>query len=100
MDVEIRFETSPWVPGMRASDWYGQVSAELFVPDSQVDDFTEAFDLAGVSVEADISAKARNLGANAVLSYELVADLWTEVGDVPGMRFRATGTAARLVRLF
>jgi uncharacterized protein YbjQ (UPF0145 family) len=96
----IRLWATPWMPNTRTDEWYGAVAAELFLPDDEVGDFATAFEAAEQRVADEITAKAQALGANTVLSYELVADLWTEVDDVPGMHFKASGTAARLIPIF
>lgn len=96
---DVQLYTSPWVSGTRSLAYFGQISADLFVPDRLARNLGLAFEAAELAVRDVIQEKAQRLGANAVVSFEFTADLWCERGPECGMHFHATGVAAKLEQL-
>lgn len=98
-DVELY--TSPWVSGTRAAAYFGPVSVELYVPDSEVTDRMASWMKAEAELLASLRDRAWQLGANAVVGLEVLLDPFASHRELgPGLRLHAVGTAARLEPLF
>jgi len=99
---EVELYTSPWVSGTRAAAYFGPISSELFLEDASIKDRVEAWGKAERELLESLRAKARGLGANAVVGLEVTLDPFAHSAetDSTGLRLHAVGTAARLEPLF
>ena len=101
-EQDVELYTSPWVSGTRAAAYFGPISSELFLEDSEVEDRTAAWTKAEKELLESLRDKARSLGANAVVGLEVTLDPFarSDETDTTGLRLHAVGTAARLEPLF
>lgn len=105
METEVRLFQESWVPNARAEAYFGPIKANVFVVDRRQGDRVMAWELAEERLEAKMRAAARACGAgdaNAVVGVEVTWDPWhrPEGSARSGLMLVATGTAAKLVRLF
>jgi hypothetical protein len=102
LSEEVELYTSPWVSGTRAAAYFGPISSELFLPDSSVEDRSEAWSKAERELLESLRDKARVLGANAVVGLEVTLDPFAVLAETAttGLRLHAVGTAAKLEPLF
>ncbi len=83
---EVEIFTSPWVSGTRAASYYGPVMVELVCEA----DWEENI----LAIVEQLRERARDLGANAVVGFELTLDPFYGPGS--SLKMLATGTAAKL----
>jgi len=86
--------SAPWVSGTRADGYFGEVQAELFVPDTSIP-LEMRIEAAEAAVLDEIRAKAAELGANSITGCEITVVPHAS-REVPGMLWGARGTAALL----
>jgi hypothetical protein len=93
----VSFYSSPWPGGVRASLYFGPISADVFVPD-RTRDRVYRWEAATDEALEVLVEQARVLGANAVVSLQIDLDPFalSPLTRESGLRIRATGTAARL----
>ncbi len=96
---DVQLYASPWVSGTRAAIHFGQVSAEIFVPDGSPDR-VDAWARGESDLLERLRAKAHALHANAVVGCAVEADPFFEAEGCVGLRLYAAGTAARLEPLW
>jgi uncharacterized protein YbjQ (UPF0145 family) len=105
MSDEVRLFPVSWVPNARAEAYFGPIKTHVFVADRTGRDRSLAWELAEERMERRMRALARDVSeglANAVVGLEVSWDLEAKPagGRRRGLMLSATGTAARLERLF
>ncbi len=99
--ADVKLFMGPWVAGTKASAYFGPIDAEAFVDNAGVK-AGPAWEKAELEVMEALKLKASELGANSVVSVELIADPWAkhrETGE-NGLRVTVIGSAALLLRVF
>ena len=99
--ADVKLFMGPWVAGTKATAYFGPIDAEAFVDNAGVK-AGPAWEKAELEVMEALKLKASELGANSVVSVELIADPWAkhrETGEI-GLRVTVIGTPALLVRVF
>jgi hypothetical protein len=99
---EFEFYTSPWVSGTRAAAYFGPVTAEIFLDDDSILDREEDWMKAERELLEVLRDKAKALGANAVVGFEMTLDpfAYNKETGATGLRLYAVGTSTRLEALF
>lgn len=90
--------TAQWVSGTQATNYYGPITVELWTPDVVESEREAAWVDAEARLFEKLREKAEKLGANAVVGLDVTINPFAtnEVTLVPGLLFKATGTAAKL----
>jgi uncharacterized protein YbjQ (UPF0145 family) len=98
---EIELYACAWVPGTRVHAYFGPVSAEIFLHDSDVKDRSSEW----VAAQSELLDKLRNHArvkrANAVIGLEMSLDPFARCprSGASGLHLYAVGTAAKLEAL-
>ena len=102
IEEDVDLYTSPWVSGTRAAAYFGPISAELFLEDAAAGNRSEAWCKAEIELLESLRARARPLGANAVVGLEVTLDPFAHSKETAskGLLLHAVGTAAKLEPLF
>jgi hypothetical protein len=98
VDEEIELYACAWVPGTRVNAYFGPVSSEIFLRDSEVQDRGNEWSAAQCELLDKLRNHARVKRANAVIGLEMSLDPFARCPrtGARGLYLYAVGTAAKL----
>ena len=101
LDEGIELYACAWVPGTRVHAYFGPVSAEIFLRDSDVKDRCSEWVAAQSQLLEKLRNHARVKRANAVIGLEMSLDPFARCprSGASGLHLYAVGTAAKLEAL-